>query len=430
MKLVPFLTAILVMVFFFFLVVERDALFEFAGLNDDAEIAASEEMAASDEESAVSALPPEKMVVGVVARRSVAQTIDSAVVLRGETQAAREVELRSETSGQVISLPLRKGTFVEQEQIMCEIDKGTSEIRLAEANARLAEAKSRIPETEARIPEAVSRLQEATSRLEEAEINKNAAEKLFEDGFASESRVLSAIAAVRGVEASIQSAQTGLIAAKAGMDNIDASIQSAEAGVASAEREIDKLTIRAPFKGLLESDTAEIGSLMQPGSLCGTLIQLDPIKIIGFVPEADVNRIVEGVRAGAQMIDGQQVIGTVKFVSRSADQTTRTFLVEIEVANADLKIRDGQTADILIEADGAQAHLLPQSALTLNDNGDLGVRTIVDGKAKFVAITILRDAAQGVWLAGLPDKADVILVGQEYTSDGTYVAADYQEVLE
>ncbi|MDG2341099.1 MAG: efflux RND transporter periplasmic adaptor subunit, partial [Paracoccaceae bacterium] len=311
-----------------------------------------------------------------------------------------------------------------------EIDKGTSEIRLAEANARLAEAKSRIPETEARIPEAVSRLQEATSRLEEAEINKNAAEKLFEDGFASESRVLSAIAAVRGVEASIQSAQTGLIAAKAGMDNIDASIQSAEAGVASAEREIDKLTIRAPFKGLLESDTAEIGSLMQPGSLCGTLIQLDPIKIIGFVPEADVNRIVEGVRAGAQMIDGQQVIGTVKFVSRSADQTTRTFLVEIEVANADLKIRDGQTADILIEADGAQAHLLPQSALTLNDNGDLGVRTIVDGKAKFVAITILRDAAQGVWLAGLPDKADVILVGQEYTSDGTYVAADYQEVLE
>ena len=145
MKLVPFLTAILVMVFFFFLVVEREALFEFAGINGEDEIAASEEGASSDAQTDLSAIPPEQMVVRVVARKSIAQTIDSAVVIRGETQAAREVELRSETSGQVVSLPLRKGTFVLEDQIMCEIDKGTSEIRLAEANARLAEAKSRIP---------------------------------------------------------------------------------------------------------------------------------------------------------------------------------------------------------------------------------------------------------------------------------------------
>ncbi|HAL77100.1 MAG TPA: efflux RND transporter periplasmic adaptor subunit, partial [Rhodobacteraceae bacterium] len=53
-------------------------------------------------------------------------------------------------------------------------------------------------------------------------------------------------------------------------------IESAEAGVAVAEQEIDKLTIKAPFDGLLETDSAELGSLMQPGALCATIIQLDP----------------------------------------------------------------------------------------------------------------------------------------------------------
>lgn len=427
MKLVPFLTAIVVAVFLYFLIIEREAFFEFAGLSASEETA-TDDMAEAPEDEAEQPAPS---IVSVVARKSVAQTIDSAVILRGETRAARQVELRSETSGQIVSDPLRKGAFVEAGQLMCEIDLGTRDTSLAEAQARLAEARARIPETEARIPEAEARITEAKSRLNEAQINLNAAEKLAEGGFASETRVANALAGVRSAEAGVISAEAGLKSAQSGLENIKASIQSAEAGVASANREIDKLTIRAPFKGILESDTAEIGSLMQPGSLCGTIIQLDPIIVAGFVPEAEVNRIKEGVRAGARMVDGTTVQGKVSFLSRAADQTTRTFLVEIEVPNADLKLRDGQTADILIEADGAMAHLLPQSALTLNDEGTLGVRIVAaDGTAQFTPVRLLRDSAQGVWLGGLPDVANVILIGQEYVIDGVPVLASYEEITQ
>ena len=75
---------------------------------------------------------------------------------------------------------------------------------------------------------------------------------------------------------------------------------------------------------------------------------------------------------------GAQVVGKVTFLSRSADPTTRTFRVEIEVPNKELKIRDGQTAEILIGAAGAQAHLVPGSALTLNNDGALGLRAVDD----------------------------------------------------
>jgi multidrug efflux system membrane fusion protein len=407
MRFIPVLTAILVTVFLFLLVIKRDALLEFA---------------MGDQPPVVVAAPvPDKAgdsaVVSVVAVHSVAQVIDSAVVLRGQTEAARQVDVKAETSGQVISEPLRKGAFVSAGQLLCEIDPGTRAASLAEAEARLAEARARVPENTARQAE-------AEARLVEADINFNVASKLSKDGFASDTRVVSSQAAVSSARAAIQAAQSGLQAAQSG-------IQGAEASVAAARKEISRLSIVAPFEGLLESDSAEIGSLLQYGGLCATVIQLDPIKVVGFVPETAVNRVKVGALAGARLATGDEVQGRVSFLSRAADPSTRTFRAEIEVSNADLSIRDGQTAEILIAAEGAPAHLLPQSALTLNDDGVLGVRLVaVDKTALFAPVTLLRDTARGVWLAGLPDQADVIVIGQEYVTDGVPVRAVYQEATQ
>lgn len=199
--------------------------------------------------------------------------------------------------------------------------------------------------------------------------------------------------------------------------------------MATAETEIDRLEITAPFAGLLESDTAELGSLMQPGGLCATVIQLDPIKLVGFVPETEVDRVEVGALAGARLVSGREVQGRVTFLSRSADPTTRTFRTEIQVANPDFSIRDGQTAEILIAADGLMAHKVPQSALTLNSEGKLGLRTVSgDDLVEFVPITLLRDTIDGVWVTGLPDQADVIVVGQDFVTAGVRVKASFGEV--
>jgi multidrug efflux system membrane fusion protein len=167
---------------------------------------------------------------------------------------------------------------------------------------------------------------------------------------------------------------------------------------------------------------------MQPGGLCGTIVQLDPIKLVGFVPEADLDKIEVGALAGARLASGTEVQGRVTFLSRSGDDTTRTFRVEVTVPNPDLAIRDGQTADILVSAEGRVAHLLPQSALTLDDGGLLGIRAVtVDDRALFYPVTLLRDTVDGVWLTDLPEKIDVIVTGQEYVIDGVPVAPTFKE---
>jgi multidrug efflux system membrane fusion protein len=415
MRPIPVIIAVAVTAFLFFFVIQREQLLEFASGGSDSEPETTE----TAETTGTIESPSD--VVRVVAIKSTSRVIDSAVVLRGETEATRQLDVMAETSGLVISEPLRKGALVQAGQLLCEIDPGTRLASLAEAQARLASAKAAAPAAEAVV-------EQARAALEEAQINDNAAARLSKEGFASETRVAATQAAVRAAEAGVSSALSGL-------ESAQANIESAEAGVAAAQKEVDRLKVFAPFGGLLETDTAEIGGLLSVnspnGAHCATIIQLDPVKLVGFVPETEVNRVQLGARAGARLTDGNEVIGQVTFLSRAADETTRTFRVEITVDNADLAIRDGQTAEIIIASDGKSAHLLPQSVLTLNDEGTLGVRTVTaEKRADFVPVTMLRDTIDGVWLAGLPDTAEVIVIGQEYVIPGVPVEASYQETNE
>jgi membrane fusion protein, multidrug efflux system len=435
MRILPIITAILVMAALYLVVFEREKIIQFAtgtpvsSADASAGAQAAAQAAADAQGSATPAAPGAgARVVAVVAMKSQASQIASAVLLRGRTEAARQVSVRSETSGQVISEPLRKGTNVEKGQTLCQLDPGTRQISLLDAQARLAEAQARVPEAESRLPEAQARLAEAQARLVEADINLRAADRLSVDGFASESRVASAKAARQSATAAVEAAKSGVAGSKSGVQAARAGIQSAQAAIAAAKREIGRLTITAPFAGLLESDAAEIGSLLQPGALCATVIQLDPIKLVGFVPETEVTRVKVGVPAGARLATGEKVSGKVTFLSRSADRDTRTFRVEVQVPNSDLAISDGQTAEIVISAQGEAAHLLPSSALTLDDAGDLGVRTVnADSRVKFVPVKVVRDTVDGTWVTGLPAEADVIIIGQDYVVDGVPVAVTYRE---
>jgi multidrug efflux system membrane fusion protein len=405
MRLMPLFTAIVVSIALYALVFERESLLAFAQVESGVEETIEDDVT----------LNP----ISVVAMTSQAVTVDSAVIMRGRTEAARQVTVASEISGLVISEPIRKGAFVDAGDLLCQLDPGTLAAQLAEGRARLAEAQGRVPEAQATVLE-------ASARVREAEINVNVARRLSEDGFASETRLISAEAALEAANAGVQRASSLVISAQAG-------IEGAQATVAADEREIERLNITAPFAGLLESDTSELGSLMQPGAPCATIIQLDPIKLVGFVPEASISQISVGAMAGARLTTGQEVVGQVTFLSRSADEQTRTFRVEVRVPNADQLIGDGQTAEIVVASDGRMAHLLPASSLTLDNDGAIGIRAIVtqDGSdidiARFMPVGIMRDTIDGIWVTGLPDTVDVIVVGQEYVTDGVPVVATMQQ---
>ncbi|MGB0660194.1 MAG: efflux RND transporter periplasmic adaptor subunit [Mangrovicoccus sp.] len=362
MRLTSIFTAILVAIGLYVLVFERDLLFA-------ADTTATPEEPAPETQkkpASASELPPGH--VAVVAIKSDAIDVDNRVILRGRTEADRQVAVKSQIEGLVISTPLRKGNFVTKGQLLCEIEPGTRPATLAQARAQLAEA----------------------------EISNTAASRLAEGGYRSE---------------------TAAVAAKA-------TYEAALAAVQQAEWAMGHLQITAPFDGLLETDAAELGTLLQAGSDCATVIQLDPIKLVGYLPETQVSAVKLGAPVTARLTDGRVITGTVSFVARSSDPATRTFEVDVTVENPDLSIRDGQTVEMAISAEGSRAHLIPQSALTLNDSGEMGVRLVdAQSQAAFAPVEIVRDTPEGMLVRGLPDSVQLITVGQEYVNDGVPVIA-------
>lgn len=80
----------------------------------------------------------------------------------------------------------------------------------------------------------------------------------------------------------------------------------------------------------------------------------------------------------------------------------------------------------MIQTEATMAHLVPASSLTLDNGGALGLRLVAqDQTAQFQPVSILRDSTQGVLVTGLPDRADIIVVGQEYVTAGTPVTVSY-----
>ncbi|MEL6127925.1 MAG: efflux RND transporter periplasmic adaptor subunit, partial [Pseudomonadota bacterium] len=211
MRLVPVLTALCVAVALYFLVLDRESLntfvSQFQGTGEAT--AAVPEADAEQLETASAAADDggtDEPLVSVVALRSVAQDVQSGILLRGRTEAGRKVSVTAETNGLVVSEPLEKGALVRAGDLMCALDAGT----------RPAE------------------LQQALASLEEARANANAANTLFRRGVGSETQALAETARLEGALATVE----------------------------QAKRELERLDIHAPFDGLLESDTAQLGTLL------------------------------------------------------------------------------------------------------------------------------------------------------------------------
>ena len=188
------------------------------------------------------------------------------VDVRGRTQAARTVEVRSETAGDVASTPILQGTFVRQGTVLC---------RLA-VDARRAS------------------LDEAMANMKSKKLQMQASASLAAKGFRSPTQVLTDQAA----------------------------LDAATAGVRAAQVALDQVNIRAPFTGVFDHREAEVGAYLAPGQPCGAMIELDPLLIVGDVPETEAGKVHVGATATAKLVSGEAISGRVRFVAHDADPAT------------------------------------------------------------------------------------------------------------
>ena len=292
---------------------------------------------------------------------------DATVTIRGRTQALHAVDVRAEVEGVVQALHFEKGDHVKHGQVLCEI-------KVNDRAAKVDQARALVAQTEK---------QHAVDN------------DLARDGFRSK----------------IQVAESG------------AQLEAARASERTMEIQLQNTRMTAPFDGYVDDRYVDVGDYMRVGDKCGLIIAPETFLAVGALSEAQVGQVRMGDPVTADLVTGETVQGKVRFVASKADDTTRTFRVEVELPNPDAKLRDGVSVDIHIPVRQLQAVKVSPGILVLSDNGVVGVRTVDKGIVHFNPVQIISDGPDGMWISGLPNGASVITVGQDYVNDGEHVQA-------
>ena len=337
----------------------------------------------SDQVSATDAATSETSETGsgettlpsVRVRESRGEQHRAVLLYTGKTESERRATIRAETDGRVIEVGAEESAPVPD---------GATIVKLA-TNDR------------------TSILRKAEALVRQRALEYDAAKKLAGKGFQSETARAEA----------------------------EANLSSARATLEEIRVDIERTEIKAPFDGILESRSVEVGDFVQAGSEIAVVADMDPMIVTVQVTEREIGKVELGILAKVELVDGQQVDGIVSRIAKAADSLTRTFEVELEVANDDASLLDGMTARVLLPSHQVLAHFITPSVLSLDDTGQVGVKALdQDDRVVFHPITIVEDTSDGMWIGGLPESLRMITVGQAYVAPGAKVTAVPEEAVQ
>ncbi len=197
---------------------------------------------------------------------------------------------------------------------------------------------------------------------------------------------------------------------------------AAEAQLSQAQAGVDKLMLKAPFGGIVDSVDVELGEWVTAGTPITTVLSLDPIVVKAEVSERDVAFVTIGSKALVRLVNGAEMQGTVRHVAKQASTTTRTFVVEVALPNPGRAIQSGLTAEVRLFATPQKAVTVPRSVITMSQDGLLGLRVVgPDDIAQFVPVTMIDDTEDGMIVTGVPEGVRIITAGQDLVRDGDAV---------
>lgn len=311
--------------------------------------------------SAPSPQAAQKMSVEVKSIES--EQIVREIVVQGELEPLRQVELRAETTSPVVGLPIDKGEYVA---------KGTLLVQLATED-RMAQLKSAQAEV-------------ASQQLEVA-----GAKKLLKRGLQSKNQLKAR----------------------------EASLASAEATLQIAKLEIEYIAIKAPFSGILENRHVELGSHLEKGDQVALIIDESIVKAVGYVSQQSAGKLQLGQQVNIRLLDGREATGTLTYLASVGDAQTHSFRVEAEIDNSDGKLNAGVSIELSIATGYEAAHFVSPAVLSLDTSGEVGIKSVGDDSiVSFYPIELLRTESDGAWVSGLPDKVKIITQGQGFVNAG------------
>lgn len=315
-----------------------------------------------DEPAVAKAVAP----VTVSVRTQEAKPVEQFIVAQGQAEPNRTVTIRAETKGQISEILADEGASVAAGDVIVRLEANDRKAMLLRAEARVREQQSAY----------------------------EASESLGKKGYQTQRQA----------------------------DQIFSSLQTAKAELEEARIELGRIEIKAPFEGVVLSSPMELGAFVDVNGEVTTIVDNDPLVVSIRIPQQDVSALKLGQPANVTFATGQQRDGKIRYIAARADDDTRTFRVEVELPNPNGEIPSGISAEAKVPTGTVMAHFVSPAALSLNDEGKLGIKTVDEhNKVTFHTASIVLSDVDGAWITGLPPQARIITLGHGFVQIGEEV---------
>lgn len=289
----------------------------------------------------------------------------------GTLSPNESVAVAPEVAGRIIAMPFREGQRVEEGALLVELDATIARAELTQARTNL--------------------------QLAQDTVERN--QTLVQRG--------------AGTQVSLEQAA--------------AQLATARAGVASAEARLEKLSIHAPFAGVMGLRSVSVGAIVQPGQTIATLTSLDPIKVDFGVPELFLSAVRVGQKLGIAVdaAPGRVFQGEVYAIAPIVDASGRAIRLRATVPNPEGALRPGLFARVTLTTGvREEAVTAPEAALIPSPTGQgFSAYVVREGRAALTPVQVGRRLEGRVEITeGLRAGDMVVVAGQQGLRDGAAVA--------
>jgi len=282
--------------------------------------------------------------------------ITSSVTATGTINPVVTVLVGSQVSGTIKALYADFNSRVKEGQVIAQIDPALFEAQVEQARANVLKAQAGLANAQATVQVARANLYKAEVAVADTKRSLDRNAPLAERKVVAQQVLDTAQANYDSAVAQRDALKAQLLVADAQVESEKANVENTKAALRMAETNLRYTTIRSPVTGIVISRNVDVGQTVAASLQAPTLFtiakDLTQMQVDTNFSEADIGRIETGQEATFTVDAYPETTfrGKVSEI-RNAPQTIQnvvTYDVVIMVANPDLKLKPGMTANVTI----------------------------------------------------------------------------------